>query len=48
MNVMPFVGNSFSLSNNIIKLGFPILLILVTTFNFFDVYDKILNALGLS
>ena len=48
MDVMPFIGQSLSLSKFFFNLGFPILLILITVFNFFDIYDKILNAMGLS
>ena len=40
MDINPAMGNQ-------IKLILPILLIVVTAFNLFDIYDKILSALGL-
>ena len=40
MDINPAMGNQ-------IKLILPILLIVVTAYNLFDIYDKILSALGL-
>lgn len=40
MDINPAMGNQ-------LKLILPMLLIVVTVFNLFDIYDKILSAIGL-